>query len=670
MSFLYAGALAITLLVVAPVIAHLLRVRRARVQPFPATHLLPKRTMETRKRQRMNDPLLLLVRALVITAIALVGATTLIASKRMRLFRPDGASMGIVLIIDDSLSMRVRDDGVKSRFDIVKQRAEQLVLDASPSDNIAVILAGTPARLALGPTTDLTAVERTVKSLQVSDRATDLDGALQLAVSLLSAIVQPARRVIVLSDWCDGKSLHEPLGEGVHGDIWFVPLDVSADVHDCAVVQAERKSTRIIAKISCSGIPDSVASRAVRPRQVVAKAADETVGKIELDERLMRGGGTTQVIIDAGAKASLVDTIVLEGIAGSGDWIAHNDRAPVAQQLRGTTIGVVTDQATSRQTAGGVPVAEQALRAIIAASNSNAVVQPVTVLSDNEQELARYSALVLDNPEPLSPELREALGKWLERGATALVALGTRSASAALGTSLQPLVSSAVHWQTGAFEVDTSKTDLGPSSSSLQNLAAKGRAMIPTDRLDKRTVLASWQDGQALVLSHEVGKGRVYVVGLPFDPAVSDFALRPSFLALLHIVLREAERRNVGSRIEVGGTWLFDTNKVKVRTPAGNYPVEFGDFHGYRARVVPELAGRYDIDAAGELDTRFAVISDSELDFRQRKTRANTDDTSLGSTEGNVDISRWIVMGLLGLLAVELLIRAPWSKRFSGQFSG
>jgi hypothetical protein len=648
-SFVFVGALAVALLVLAPIAAHLLRVRRAQEQPFPPARLVPASPPATRQRRKLEDRALFGVRALAILALALLGAVPLIQCSRLAVFRSGGASVALVLVVDDSMSMRVRDDGDRSRFSIAKRHAMDLVAGSQKGDAIAVVLAGDPVRVALAPTSDFSVAEAVVGDLVPSDRATDLDGAISLATSLISSLPQPERRVVVLSDLCDGHPEGTPVGEGLDAFLWIPPLSLAEDAHDCAILQAEERSGRVVARVACTG------SGTDPERSLVVRAGSEEIGRVLLRSRMSGSGGVMDIEVATESRSSSADVVVLEG--GS-DFIAENDRAPVAHQLETSTIGVLSDRTLSRVETGGPPPVEQALAAL----QTGAMVQPIPTVPDAVEDLAKYSALVLDDPPGLTPEARDAVRAWLLQGGVALVGLGPRAARAPLGASLDPFVPGVPRWldeaPDGVNLEDAS--GFGPSGSSLERLASRGRTQFETDRLQDAKMILRWSDGVPLVVERPMGRGVVYLVGLPFNPTWSDFPLRPAFLALLSRVTELARLRGGSKRIVVGQSWVFEDVPMEVRTAAGPYPIVRSQG---KARVTPEEAGRYDIRIDGEVDTRFAVIPAREVDLRPRKAAAATQDSTLGATRSSVDISPWIALVLLGLLASELALRTLKSNR-------
>ena len=108
MNFGAALALLVGALVLAPIVAHLLRRRRTEVRDFPSARLVPVATPLARSRSRLEDRALFGIRALVILALAVLGATPFVSCSRLDLGRRGGGSIALVLVIDDSMSMRAK----------------------------------------------------------------------------------------------------------------------------------------------------------------------------------------------------------------------------------------------------------------------------------------------------------------------------------------------------------------------------------------------------------------------------------------------------------------------------------------------------------------------------------------------------------------------------------
>lgn len=239
MTFLSTLALAVALLVVAPYLAHRLRRRRAEEQPFPPAFLVPPAPPKARRRSRLEDRALFVTRLLSVLALAVLGATPFVRCSRLSLQRSGGASVAMAIVVDDSMSMRAGFARGVSRFERARQGARELLASAREGDAVAVVLAGSPARVALAATTDLAAARNAIDALAESDRATDLDGALALARGLVSSLAQVDRRIVVLSDMADGHADAPALGESSAIPVWIALPELRENRADCAVMRAD-----------------------------------------------------------------------------------------------------------------------------------------------------------------------------------------------------------------------------------------------------------------------------------------------------------------------------------------------------------------------------------------------------------------------------------------------
>src|SRR5262249_28630660 len=204
------------------VLAHLLRRRQAEERPFPPARLVPPTQPAARRRSLLEDRALFAVRALAVIGLAVLGATPFIHCSRLSITRRSGASVALALVIDDSLSMRAPlpaglagvGPGGATRWARALAAARELTAGRGAGDAGARAPAGAPARVALGSTTNMAAVKDALDGLAPSDRATDLDGAVQLARGLLRGLAQRDKRVVLLSDLADGASEEAPVLAG------------------------------------------------------------------------------------------------------------------------------------------------------------------------------------------------------------------------------------------------------------------------------------------------------------------------------------------------------------------------------------------------------------------------------------------------------------------------
>src|SRR5262249_19715368 len=133
----------------------------------------------------LEDRALFAVRALAVIGLAVLGATPFIHCSRLAIARRSGASVALAIVLDDSLSMQAKltsDDeghphtpgpGGVTRWARALASARELTAGLAAGDEVAIVLAGAPARVALGSTTNMAAVAEALDGLVPSDRATD-----------------------------------------------------------------------------------------------------------------------------------------------------------------------------------------------------------------------------------------------------------------------------------------------------------------------------------------------------------------------------------------------------------------------------------------------------------------------------------------------------------------
>jgi hypothetical protein len=644
MTFLSTLALAVALLVVAPYLAHRLRRRKAEEQPFPPARLVQPAPPRARRRSRLEDRALFATRAVALLLLALLGATPFVRCSRLSLQRSGGASVAMAIVLDDSMSMRVATRG-KSRFERARDGARELLASAREGDAIAIVLAGAPARVALAATTDLGAARRALDSLAESDRATDLDGAVSLARGLVTSLPQVDRRVVVLSDLADGHHDGPPLGEGSPIPVWVALPELRVAASDCAVMRADRDRGRVKVAVACSP------GQAATGRTLVVEDRDgKELGRADAPPG---SSAETTVLLPSDDAAPMRARLL------GADALPADDVAPVLPEVGRGAITVAADPSDEAVATGGAPIVEQALSAL----KLDLDVRPVPAFPDRAEDLAGALGVLLDDPPGLTPEQRHALSTFLDGGGVVLVALGPHAAAAPLGASLEPVLGHGTSWSetkaTGG-DPETAVGELAEPARSLTDLDAPRRTVLAPEDVSALQPLVKWTDGAPLAATRAVGRGEAWVVTLPLSVDESDLALRPAFLALLDAWIQVARSRSAPKRTDVGVPWTFPAaHVVEAQGPGGSIVASRDD--GV-ARLVPPLAGVYAITVDGRPETRVAAPIARELDMQPRAAAPATAGEGMGEHRAAVDISGFVAMALLALVAAEIALRA-WSRR-------
>jgi hypothetical protein len=639
MTFLTLFALGIAFLVAAPYVAHRLRRQRAEQHPFAPVRLVPATPPKARRRARLEDRSLFAIRAASVIALALLGASPLVKCSRLALSR-SGTSVAVAIVLDDSMSMRVVDGSGRSRFQRAQEGAREILGALRDGDAAAIVLAGSPARVGLAATTDISAARAALDGIQESDRATDLDGSVAIARTLVSELPQIDRRVIVLSDLADGKPDAPALGEGAALPVWVAMPELRAAADDCGVLGADRAGTRARVRFACS------TAAAAAGREVRILDGDKVIAQAALPQTQM---GEASLTVAGDETRELVAQL------SGKDAIASDDRAPVVVEAGPAALAVVGDRTEEAVATGGAPVVEQALAAL----HVDMAVRPIPQVPDRREDTAGFAAIIVDDPPGFTPEQRHALTSFVEQGGVLLVALGRRAAAAPLGANFEPLLAHAVGWDASiasGVDVASGATFFGEAASSLADLSPKGRAKLAEQDVSSYEPLLKWSDGAPLVGRRARGRGDVWMTTLPFSVETSDLALRPGFLALLDAFVSEAKQRATPRRGDVGTPWSFGgARQVEAQGPAGPLTASRDDG---TLRLVPVLAGAYRVSIDGNKELRVAAPLAREIDLRPRAVASSATSAALGGGVAIVDVSWVVALVLLGLVAVELVLRA------------
>lgn len=650
MSFLVAAALAVGFLVVAPLVAHLLRRGRAEEQAFPPARLVPVARSVARQRARIEDRLLFALRALQIALLAVLGATPLVRCARLSLSRDGGASVALAIVLDDSLSMRAKLPDGGTRWEKARSAALELARSGRRGDAVAIVLGGRPARVALAATTDLDAVKRALADLSVSDRSTDLASAVQLARGLLSDLPQRDRQLVLLSDLAGEKP---PPGTP---EPWTPLGDIAQPVDDCGVAAAERKASHIEAVVVCTN------ARAATARSLEAFAADPL---LEATSTLGPALGTAPFVVRGGLQIVSIkvppDREVLGVRATGSDAIERNDAASVARESVALAVAVHADPTRASATTGGPTLIEQALGAL----GHSVAVRPVAILPEDPNELNRVSAIVLDDPGGLGPEVRSALEAWVRRGGVALALLGPRAERREIGSTLEPFAQGALPWEeTRAKGLNARTLEwLGPEAEGLAELRPRGRSRLEGSDLPGARVVGRWSDEAPFLFERDIGRGQVLTLGMPSSPDESDLALRPGFLALLDHVISLARDRSGQRRSQPGLAWRFPVgSQVEVNGPSGRLLPSESDARSAGAPkyllFTPELAGRYRVRTSEGVEERAVALDPEEIGLAPRRDIGTAQSGSRSASAPEVDASPEFVWALVMLLGLEALFRA------------
>ena len=653
MTFLTVGALAIAILILVPTIAHLLQRGRQDAIGFPLVRLVLPTPKFSSRRGRLRDRFLFVLRGTLILTLALLGAIPLVRCDHPVLTRQQGASVALAIVLDDSGSMRSKMPNGVVKFDHAKRRAVQVISQLHEGDMVALILAGHPARLVSGATSQLLLVRDLCNKTPASDRSTDLADAIELADGSLRNLPQADRRIVLFSDLAQAiPKSNVPQ--------WIPNPELADPVSDCGIISAIQQGTQVVVEVACSD--DSGKSGRNLFLNQRMKAATKRSDFQPVSKPIAGTKNSQSITFE-----SVTSDAPLEARLDGKDANVHNDSAPVFVGTVGTVVATLADYTTARAATGGPPLVEQALTAF----GGDLVLRPWTFLPDDDRAYNDVSLLVLDDPPAYGPEVRAALQKWILRGGIVFAWLGPRAVGEGLGTSLSPIIEGAARWESSPVDgFDASSlTWLGPAGATFSELHAKGRLVLDEALPSASVVRAKWADSRASLVERQMGRGIVWGAGLPVSTDISDIGLRPGFLALFEHIINATRQRGMSPIAAVGHAWKFDHDeKVLVDDPLGtsqslNAPQ---DSTAIEKSYVPPLAGIYRIRRNERPELRLAHIEAQEITDRPVRARAIAS-RSVSAGRSSLDLSPYLALALAIIALIELVVSSTSKRRTTVQ---
>jgi len=198
MTFAVPLFLAAALAAAIPVVLHMINRQKAKDLPFSTLRFLRISVEKTRRRKRIHDVLLMLIRMAVLMLIA-VGLAKPTLTNLSSLFA-GGATSAVAIVLDNSASMGMIDRD-RGRFETAVGAAMQIMDELKEGDQVALLLTGGPSFPEQGKL-DRTheKVRQMLAGSQVSYERADLGVKVQQARKLLAESEATNKQIYVLTD--------------------------------------------------------------------------------------------------------------------------------------------------------------------------------------------------------------------------------------------------------------------------------------------------------------------------------------------------------------------------------------------------------------------------------------------------------------------------------------
>jgi hypothetical protein len=576
-----------------PIVLHMINRRKAKELPFSTLRFLKLSAQKTRRRKRIHDILLMAMRAGLLLLIAAGLARPAITSLGALW---GGAHSAVVIVLDNSGSMGLIDQDT-ARFDTATAAAAQILDQFIDGDQVALLVACGPKFSdgeKLERTQDN--VRRILAQCRVSYERADLTAKVQQARALLDQSDAPNKQIYVLSDMQEvswekaegGNNLPSPFGRGAGGE-------GSSDVGDheqsptaltLTLSQRERgpdskslipnpQSLIPIVMIDCNRTPkpnvavqgvdlDSTAPIAGLPiKATVTLLNASTVARQPRVELWLDGtkeAGSPELNLAPEGRAKHVFPFTFRGgglhrgevrLVGE-DGSAYDERRYFAMEVdRGIPVAIV------RAKRHEIPYLDDAYyleRALSSGHNGGWAIQPTLLVADDlmGESLNKYKVVFCVNLPSLNSDAAERLRAYVAGGGNVVWFGGDNINPAAYNqmneqanSTLLPMPLNDIRtpkpedkrdsWHIGFLDKnDPAFGQLVEPAGLYESVLVYQHVRMAEDK-DKGNVkvLARLDNGEPLLASRDVDKGRVLMFGISARTDWSNLPLRPIFLPLV-----------------------------------------------------------------------------------------------------------------------------------------
>jgi hypothetical protein len=690
------GALAVGL----PILFHLIRRHPRGEIEFSSLMFLRPSPPRLTRRSRLDNWLLLLIRALVLTLLAAAFARPFLRS--VASLEAELPGRRLVLLIDTSASLQ--------RAGLWQQsldKARDVIADLQPADRLAIVsfdrepktLLGFEQSSQLTPAQLKTTAGNLLRDLSPSWQRTELGRAISYAADLAlayepeddteagleraddSARVSasgPAQMVLI-TDMQSGGHM-----ESLQSYAW--PKDLRLDVRQVTTTAKTNASAQILV-----ATPELEADqRRVRVR--VANSADASESRFSIgwsgDE--LSAGSAMELPVQVPPGQSRVvrlpiptpgtTSLLLRGDDHSFDNVRYIvSPQPISMSLLYLGDVVADPRDNPFHYLQLVPLSNQRRTVSVEAISEDKLVE----VPDPKQ--VPLILLAKSVSQPVATRLRD----YVESGGRLLVLFADQKGSDSLAENLNQIASSelAVNEADVDDYVMLSRIDFAhpvfetmadPQFNDFSKIRFWSHRKI-TNLADGWEVIVDFEDGDPALVEQEMGEGRLLVLTAGWQPEASQLALSSKFIPLVFSLFQPNQRSTAADRYTVGEPIDFlPSETATITTPAktafdfqspddldgidqpGVYQYTDGEVSRSFAVNLDDAESRTDPLDEDEFE-RLGVILGKNLTAEQ----AIADQRQLRDREleRQQKIWQWLLVAALGLLAVEIWLAAKWSRR-------
>ncbi len=559
---------------VVPLLIHIFNRSRFRTVEWGAMHLLESVISQNRRRFRIDQLILLLIRCLIPAILAACLARPVLTGTGLS----GDAPIGLVLLLDNSYSMEAADPA-GTRFTAGVDAACQLLSNLPRGSQVTVVLTGgRPTLLFDRPLSDRQSVVRRLRQLQPGFGASDIPGSLQLGMEQLQNMTTVRRQLVVISDlqaadWSvlaagPASAIRKQLqASSIPAELLVLPISTGqqlAKSDNAAIESIELPQQPVGAgqEFFVRARVRSYASKDFNTVEVSLTLDDQPVSTVQT---ALKAGGTADVLFRC--RSETAGSHVLTVSLSADDLLAADNRRSAAIELLDSVPVLLVDGDPGTQPLQGetdylsVALTPWTFGRVPLTDLLETQVVPPAQFTDALLKNARV--VVLANVPRLSDQQLEWLNTWVRGGGALLVTAGNRLD---LDWHRQKFWNAG----TGLLPADWGEVRGAGGESSPANSSGAGPGTLRTSRIvsqrSEHPALAFFNDpangdlstaeircwhglksaptaqpataatldsGDPLLLEHRCGDGVVLQLATAIDADWSDLPLRPSYVPLM-----------------------------------------------------------------------------------------------------------------------------------------
>ncbi|MBI1370364.1 MAG: VWA domain-containing protein [Planctomycetes bacterium] len=700
-----------------PLIIHLFNRSRFKVVQWGAMHLLESVIRVNKKRVKIEQLILLLIRCAIPALLALLMARPVLTG--WRALSGDTPSSTVVLL-DNSYSMQA---GATSRtnWDVaIDESARVIERTKRGSDVSVVMMGGGPEPLFDKPAFDTRALLDQLRLQHAGYGAAEIESGVGAAAGILGGMSHAKRDLIVVSDFqkADWAGVDAPArkrlaelvkGMNVPATLTFMHVG-SAEKDNVAVESLDfsRQTLGVGQTLTVRANLRNYGDKSYENLRVYFRADGKEEGASQI---ALAGGETAQALFTI--KFDEPGSHVVEVQADAPDLKADNVYQAAISVLGQIPVLLVNGDPSKQPLAGETDFLEIALQPYAAADRRGEakladLIATTTVSYDQlkPESLKDQRVIVLANVPRLDDNMLAAIRTFVSAGGGVLIFPGNKidvnwynsvladpnngllpmRLDALIGGKSEGAASNIVaqHYEHPALSMFNDRANGNLSDGEIRSWYK----MSPSGA-EQPLIIARLENGDPLFAEKKVGEGSVIEVATSADADWSNLPMRPFFLPLMQqtvtylatsvepprnveagkplIAFLPREKQNVTySMVDPDGV----KTSVKPIEKAGHVVVEFNNTH---------RPGLYTLSADNERPIHFVVntsrresqleqLSNESLDAIAKDMNATVVHTSEeyakidGERRHGREIWKMMLLGLLGLLFGEMLLEQLFAK--------